>query len=236
MGSIELVTLGPEGTCHERAVRRYMDFQGIEDFAVSFTLDFLEGLERIRGRKDAFLVQCSAHLKVHEVTERYWREVFVVDTFIYPTKHLVLLTRREVERPRSLGIVPATKGYVDLSKWKEVVDVVSKPVVGEELLAGRYDSGLTHMDHFEEHRDKLRIDLDIGEIDTTWLVYGTQKRFNGDVIGIPSQDLLLGQRRSSRPGPPLFQRAHKPRSRGFLGSDSLRAWYRGRMKRAAPAA
>jgi hypothetical protein len=187
---IEVVTLGPEGTCHERAVRRYMDFQGIDDFEIEFIADFLDGLERIRGREDAFLVQCSAHPKVHEVTERYWSEVFVVDTFIYPTKHLVVLTRREVERPRSLGIVPATKGYVDLSQWDEIVDVVSKPVVGEELLAGRYDSGLTHMEHFEEHRDELRLDLDIGEIDTTWIVYGTRKRFQGEVIGIPSADLF----------------------------------------------
>src|SRR3954452_1794839 len=149
MEAIEIVTLGPEGTCHERAVQRYLEFQGIDDYEVSFIGDFLEGLERIRGREDAFLVQCSAHPKVHEVTERYWREVFVVDTFIYPTKHLVVLTRREVERPRSLGIVPATKGYVDLSRWEEVVDVVSKPIVGEELRAGRYDSGLTHLEHFE---------------------------------------------------------------------------------------
>jgi hypothetical protein len=191
--AIELVTLGPEGTCHERAVRRYMEFQGIDGYEISFIRDFLDGLERIRGRDDAFLIQCSAHPKVHEVTERYWREVFVVDTFIYPTKHLVVLTRGEVERPRSLGIVPATKGYVDLSRWEEVVDVVSKPVVGEELLAGRYDSGLTHMEHFEEHRDELRLDLDIGEIDTTWLVYGTSKRFEGEVIGIPSRDVLLGR-------------------------------------------
>lgn len=190
---VKLVTLGPAGTCHERAVQRYMEFQGIDDFEISFIGDFLEGLEQIRGRKDAFLVQCSAHPKVHEVTERYWREVFVVDTFIYPTKHLVLLTRREVETPRSLGIVPATKGYVDLSRWEEIVDVVSKPVVGEELLAGRYDSGLTHMEHFEEHEDQLRLDIDIGEIDTTWLVYGTRKRFQGEVIGIPSRDVLLSQ-------------------------------------------
>lgn len=194
------MTLGPEGTCHERAVQAYLGFQGIEEFEIEFIGDFLDGLERIRGEDHAFLVQCSAHPKVHEVTERYWREVFVVDTFIYPTKHLVVLTRREVERPRSLGIVPATKGYVDLSQWEEVVDVVSKPVVGEELLAGRYDSGLTHMEHFQEHSDDLRLDLDIGEIDTTWLVYGTTKRFDGQVIGIPSADLLLG-RRSSSPQP-----------------------------------
>jgi len=185
-----------------------MGFQGIDDFEFEFIGDFLEGLERIRGRADAFLVQCSAHPKVHEVTERYWREVFVVDTFIYPTKHLVVLTRREVERPRSLGIVPATKGYVDLSRWEEVIDVVSKPVVGEELLAGRYDSGLTHMEHFEEHSDVLRLDLDIGEIDTTWVVYGTKKRFEDEVIGIPSADVLLGR----EPEPAEKSRPRFPRT------------------------
>ena len=187
---IRLVTLGPGGTCHERAVIRYMEFQGIEDFEIEFIADFLDGLEKIRGEENAFLIQCSAHPKVHEVTERYWKEVFVVDTFIFPTKHLVVLSRREVENPRSLGIVPATRGYVDLSQWEEVIDVVSKPVVGEELLAGRYDSGLTHMEHFEEHRDELRLDLDIGEIDTTWVVYGTEKRFQGEVIVIPSQEIF----------------------------------------------
>jgi hypothetical protein len=191
---IKLVTLGPTGTCHERAVTNYMAFQGIEGYEFEFISDFLDGLERIRGQENAFLIQCSAHPKVHEVTERYWKEVFVVDTFIYPTKHLVVLSRHEVERPRSLGIVPATKGYVDLSQWEEIVDVVSKPLVGEELLEGRYDSGLTHMEHFEEHRDELRLDLDIGEIDTTWVVYGTQKRFEGEVIGIPSREVLLGDR------------------------------------------
>lgn len=195
-GKTEFVTLGPTGTCHERAVHSYADFQGLNDYEVGFISDFLDGLEQIRGRDNAFLVQCSAHPRVHEVTERYWKEVFVVDTFIYPTKHLVVLTRREVDRPRSLGIVPATKGYVDLSGWEEIIDVVSKPVVGEELLAGRYDSGLTHMEHFEEHRDELRLDLDIGEIDTTWVVYGTKKRFEGEVIGIPSREILQPPARS----------------------------------------
>lgn len=106
----KIVTLGPEGTCHERAVRAYLAFQGIEDFEVEFIADFLDGLERIRGEDHAFLVQCSAHPKVHEVTERYWREVFVVDTFIYPTKHLVVLTRREVERPAPWASSPQPRG------------------------------------------------------------------------------------------------------------------------------
>lgn len=186
---ITFVTLGPQGTCHERAVSEYAAFQGIEEYGIELITDFFVGLELIRGREDAFLVQCSAHPRVHEITEKYWTEVFVVDTFIYPTKHLVLLSRREVERPRSLGIVPATKGYVDLSQWDEIIDVASKPIVAAELLEGRYDSGLTHMEHAEEHADELRLDLDIGEIDTTWVVYGTGKRFQGEVIGIPSAEL-----------------------------------------------
>lgn len=185
-----LVTLGPEGTCHERAAREYMSFQGIDDFEVEFIFDFSDGLEAIRGRDDAFLIQCSAHPKVHEITERYWREIFVVDTFIYPTKALAVLTRREIERPRSLGLVPATAGYIDRADWEEIVDVVSKPVVAEELLAGRYDSGLTHLEHLEAHPGELRLDEEIGEIDTTWVVYGTRKRFEGRVIGIPSAELF----------------------------------------------
>jgi len=189
--AIRVVTLGPSGTCHERAVQRYLEFQGVSDYEVEFIGDFMDGLEMIRGRNNAFLVQCSAHPRVHEVTEHYWDEVFVVDTFIYPTKALAVLSRREVEKPRSLGLVPATAGYIDRDDWEEIVDVQSKPIVAEELLEGRYDAGLTHLEHLAEHEDKLRLELEIGEIDTTWVVYGTRKRFDGEVIGIPSPELFF---------------------------------------------
>ncbi len=187
---VTLVTLGPGGTCHERAVIEYMAFQGVEDFEIRLIGDFFDGLEWIRGKDNAFLVQCSAHPKVHEVTERHWAEVFVVDTFIYPTKALAVLSRREVERPRTLGLVPATAGYIDRSAWDEIIDVQSKPIVAAELLAGRYEAGLTHLEHLAAHPDELRLVEEIGEIDTTWVVYGTQKRFRGEVIGIPSANLF----------------------------------------------
>jgi hypothetical protein len=169
---------------------KYMAFQGVEDFEIEMIGDFFDGLELIRGRENAFLIQCSAHPKVHEVTERYWTEVFVVDTFIYPTKALAVLSRRDVARPRSLGLVPATSGYLDLDEWEKVVDVQSKPIVAAELLAGRYEAGLTHLEHAALHPEELRVDLEIGEVDTTWVVYGTRKRFCGDVIGIPSIELF----------------------------------------------
>jgi hypothetical protein len=188
--AVTVVTLGPTGTCHERAAIAYMGFQGVADFEFEFIGDFLDGLERIRGKDDAFLIQCSAHPLVHKVTERHWSEVFVVDTFIYPTKALAVLARTEVESPRSLGLVPATAGYIDAGDWGEIVDVQSKPIVAEELLAGRYDAGLTHLEHLAAHPDELRLVEEIGEIDTTWVVYGTTKRFQGEVIGIPSPELF----------------------------------------------
>lgn len=191
---IKLLTLGPTGTCHERAVVEYMRFQGVEDYEIELIGDFLDGLERIRGQEDSFLVQCSAHPGVHEVTERYWMEIFVVDTFIYPTKPLAVLARRDVERPRSLGLVPATAGYVDRGEWEEIVEVQSKPIVAAELLQGRYDAGLTHLEHLEEHPDELRLEQRIGEIDTTWVVYGTQKRFQGSVIGTSPRALFGAER------------------------------------------
>jgi hypothetical protein len=119
------VTLGPTGTCHEQVATEYMAFQGVDDFEIEPIGDFFDGLERIRGRDDAFLIQCSAHPKVHGITERYWAEVFVVDTFIYPTKTLAILRRREVERPRTLGLVPATSGHIDRSHRDEIIGVQS---------------------------------------------------------------------------------------------------------------
>jgi hypothetical protein len=188
--SVTAVTLGPAGTCHERATREYLAFQGVQGFELHLVSDFLVGLETIRGKDDAFLIQCSAHPLVHEVTERYWSEVFVVDTFIYPTKSLAVLCRREVESPRSLGLVPATAGYIDEDEWDEIIEVASKPIVARELLGGRYDAGLTHLEHAVRHPEQLRVVREIGEIDTTWVVYGTRKRFRGDVIGIPSPELF----------------------------------------------
>jgi hypothetical protein len=177
------ITLGPSGTCHEAALRRYLDFQGIDDFEIVLVEDLLGAIDRVREDENTFMVQCSAHLHVHLVTERHYREVFVLDTFIYPTKELALLIRTDVEHPKSLGIVSATRGYPDLTRWPDIIDEPSKPVVARHLLEGRYDAGLTHLHYAHEHPDKLRIEEVYGAVDTTWVVYGRRKRFRGDVIG-----------------------------------------------------
>ena len=177
------ITLGPSGTCHENALLHYLEFQGLTEFEIVLVEDLLGAVGKVREQPNRFLVQCSAHVQVHLVTERFHEEVFVVDTFIYPTKALSLLVRAEVEQPRSLGIVSATRGYLDVSRFATVVDEPSKPVVARHLLEGRYDAGLTHVHHAEEHPDQLRVAEYYGPVDTTWVVYGPRKRFRGAVIG-----------------------------------------------------
>ena len=106
----------------------------------------------------------------------------MIDTFIYPTKELALLVRSDASEPQSLGIVSATRGYPDLTRWRRIIDEPSKPLVARHLLAGYYDAGLTHLHHAEEHPELLRVQECYGAVDTTWVVYGRRKRFHGEVI------------------------------------------------------
>jgi hypothetical protein len=193
------ITLGPSGTCHENALLHYLDFQGIDEFELELVEDLLGAVDRVRREPSTFLVQCSAHVQVHLVTERYYKEVFVIDTFLYPTKELSLLVRNDVSEPQSLGIVSATRGYLDLGRFQTIIDEPSKPVVGRHLLAGEYDAGLTHLHYAHEHPGLLRIEEVYGAVDTTWVVYGAQKRFHGRVIA-QHNPWLFGDRESARAG------------------------------------
>lgn len=191
------VTLGPSGTCHENALLHYLEFQGIDDYEIVLVGDLLDGLELVRGCPERFLVQCSAHVQVHLVTERHHTEVFVIDTFLYPTRELALLVRNDVNDPRSLGIVSATRGYTDLTCWPTIIDQPSKPVIGRNLLAGAYDAGLTHLHYARKHPTELRVQEVYGAVDTTWVVYGSRKRFRGEVIGQRNPWLFSGDPQSA---------------------------------------
>jgi hypothetical protein len=177
------ITLGPTGTCHEHALLRYLEFQGLEDADVELVRDFNEGLERVHEEPNAFLIQCSSHPDVHIVTERYRQEVFVVDTFMFPAKEMGLIVRRDVAEPRSLGVVPAAMGYPDLTKWETIVEERANPIVADNLLQGKYDAGVTFVAFGEEHSRELRVAEAYGEVDTTWVVYGRRRRYKGELIG-----------------------------------------------------
>jgi len=193
MSAPTFITLGPPGTCHEHALLRYIEFQGLADAEVELVGDFFAGLERVRELANGFLVQCSAHPDVHILTERYRQEVFVVDTFLFPAKEMGLLLRRDRPCPRSLGVVAAAMGYPDLSEWETVVEEPANPIVARELLAGSYDAGVTFVAFGEEHPDQLLVRDRYGEVDTTWLVYGNRRRYAGELIGNRISEFLSGE-------------------------------------------
>lgn len=203
------VTLGPN-SCHEHALRHYLEFQGVEA-DLEFVDDLLVGLERVRRHPHAFLLQCSAHPDVHIVTERYFNEVFVVDTFLFPTRELALLRRADVERPRTLGIVDALTGYIDMSPWTDVVYEPFKARVGEGLLAGKYDAGVTYVSFAHDHPRRLVVELEIGAVDTTWIVYGRRKRFAGELIGTRCPEIYEAPQRSRRRAPASSTSSHSGR-------------------------
>jgi hypothetical protein len=177
------ITLGPEGTCHEHALRKYLAFQGLPRARVQLAADFIAGLERVRALPNAYLLQCSSHPDVHIVTERYRQEIFVLDTFMFPAKEMGLLVRRDRLKPSSLGVVAAAMGYPNLTEWETLVEESANPIVARELLAGKYDAGVTFVAFGEEHADQLLVRDRYGEVDTTWLVYGKRRRYKGELIG-----------------------------------------------------
>lgn len=192
--TLVFTTLGPEGSCHENAVRNYLRFHDLTEHAeIDLVLDMDKGLERVRRGDSDYLVQCSAHPNVHLITERHHAEVPVVDTFVYPTREIALLSQADAVRPRTLGLPAATAGYVNLEDWEELVYEPTKPIVGRKLLEGAYDSGITTIDYLERSHGTLRLDKYIGAIVTSWVVYGTRPRFSGEVIGTPCRDYLLGR-------------------------------------------
>ena len=194
------LTLGPSGTCHENALRRYLEFQGLEDARIELVADFDEGLERVHDEQSSYLVQCSAHPDVHTITERYRQEVFVIDTFIYPAKEMALLVRTEIQEPKSLGVVPAALGYPDLTQWETVVEEMANPIVARELLAGKYDAGVTLVEYAEQYAGRLRVLERYGEVDTTWVVYGRRRRYEGELIGQRIPWMFAGEPESAPHG------------------------------------
>lgn len=183
-------TLGPSGTCHELATQSYIEFQEIPNAKVELFNDLLESLELLHDGKVDYIIQNSAHPKVYELTEKYFREVFVIDSFLRPTRPIAVLSRRDVKNPRTLGLMPATKAYVNTERWDNLIYETAKPIVGQNLLAGKYDSGITSLHFAEENPDILVIDEVIGSIQTAWLVYSRQQNRQQGVIGIKNPQLF----------------------------------------------
>jgi hypothetical protein len=178
---MRIATLGPAGSNHEKATRAYLRFHGLTDAELSFFETYSQALEMLRSGKIDFFTQVCAHPEVAITIEKFHREIFLVDSFIGPTRPMGVVTRKNVEAPQSLGYMIATAGYFDQSRWSTVVTEISNSAVAQGLLAGKYDSGFTTTELVDRYPDRFRIDEYIGEVDVCWLVYGRERVRLGEI-------------------------------------------------------
>ena len=193
-------TLGPAGSNHDWVARRYLDFHNLDDARVELYLDFDEAIASMLRGDIHHVIQVAVHPAVTATVARYRGRAHVIDTFISPSQPMAVLTRTEVDTPRSLGLQMATAGYVDTSRWETLVPETSTVTVADGLLDGKYDSGLTLARIADEHPNRFRVEEAIGAVVDPWLVYGTEPTCKEDLLAWPdSPAAKLFHRRRPRP-------------------------------------
>lgn len=180
-------TLGPSGSNHEYVTARYLALHGIEDARIILVDDFSVALGLMAANEVDFIVQVGVHPDATDTVAKAHFEhgIHVIDAFVSPSRPLAVLTRVEVETPRTLGLQPATAAYVDTSRWETQVAEGSIMTVAEGLLAGRFDSGITALALAEEHPSRFRVETELGTVDDPWIVYGRERVSSGNVVVWP---------------------------------------------------
>ena len=193
------VTLGPPGTNHELVTRRYLAFRGIETARIHLVEDFHDGLKMMADDRADFMVQVAVHPDCADIVAAAHFEYgfHVVDTFISASKELAILTRKEVQTPRSLALQPATRRYASLEAWEELIHVNSIMRVAEGLIDGMYDSGLTTLELADQYPHLLRVDVRIGTVDDPWMVFGKHRISGGNLLAWPDSPVVKQLKRLS---------------------------------------
>ena len=179
---IKFATLGPGGTNHELVTQRYIDFHQLKEAEIVPVGDFSHAVDMLKDGRVDYIIQCAVHPDTPNTLGHNFRSIYIVDTFISPSKDLAVLTRKEIANPKTIGaIIPATEAYADLSKWEKKVPVYSIPVIVEKMLAGELDSGLVYLEYAQKYPDKFRIEQVIGSPDDAWIVYGLTRTYKDQV-------------------------------------------------------
>ncbi|MEM7117174.1 MAG: hypothetical protein AAF614_32370 [Chloroflexota bacterium] len=172
---VTFATLGPAGSNHEMVTHQYLSMLALRDWSIELANNFDIAVTLLKEKKVDFLIQCAAHPDVARILGANQGELFVIDTFIAPGKPLGVLSRIEVTNPRSIAFHPATRSYVDLSRWEQKIEAQSTVAVANGLLSNRYDSGITALEVADKYPNRFRIDAVIEAIDDAWLVYGRSR-------------------------------------------------------------
>lgn len=174
-------TLGPAGSNHDINVRRYAAFHSLSAEVVCVT-GFDQAFELLSSGKADFVVQACIHPQVGLMVGRHHPRFALVDSFLAPTVAMGVLSDTRVDKPRTLGLMPATRVYFDATRWPQQIELGSGVEVAHRLLAGELDSGFTELALVEQYPGRFRVDVHVGAVDIAWLVYGRQPVCNGGIV------------------------------------------------------
>jgi hypothetical protein len=186
-------TLGPEGSNHDWVVKQYLAFHRLRNAQIDLFTDFDDAFRAMFNGQIQHVIQVAVHPSVINTVAKYRGRAHLIDAFISPSQPMGVLTRSEIDAPRTLGLQMATRDYVDSSRWQTLIPEVSTVTVAEGLLAGRYDSGITLLRIADQYPDRFRVDEVIGSVDDAWLVYGLEPTCKGHIQawrGSPAADLF----------------------------------------------
>nr|WP_319387127.1 hypothetical protein [uncultured Roseibium sp.] len=163
------MTLGPEGTNHDFVLRNYLRERGSRA-RVIHAPDAARMLEQCFRGDATHLMICAAHPAAAETvaTAQYAHGILLTDTFIAASQPLAILTRSDVENPRTIALQPATRSYTSLSGFDEVIEVTSTVAAFEGLLQGDWDSALT-LRRYADTRD-VKMVRPVDAARDAWLV------------------------------------------------------------------
>lgn len=173
-------TLGPEETCHGNAVAHFLAFHKLDGnrSKIFYINDFEEAVKKVKSGSADYIIQNIAHPQVALLNEKYRKDVYIIDSFIFPTKPMGILKRKDTNSSeKSIGFSEAAKEYLDLMEWESLHAVNSNPLVLEGLLRGDYNYGITFEEFAEKNPEQLELVTSFGgPVDTCWVVYGSEKR------------------------------------------------------------
>lgn len=179
---LRFLTLGPSGSNHEFVTARYIQHHGLEGRAsMALVLSFDEAARMVIDGEADYIVQVAVHPSTADIVAKYRKQLFVIDAFVSASKDMAVVTRVDVDLPRTLALQPATRDYVN-TDGLTLIPETSTASVANGLLSGKYESGLTYSSLATENPTRFRIDEQIGTVDDPWIVYGRERLSDGQVV------------------------------------------------------
>lgn len=179
---LRFLTLGPTGSNHEFVTARYIQHHGLEERAsMALVLSFEEAARMVIDGEGDYIVQVAVHPSTADIVAKYRKQLFVIDAFVSASQDMAVVTRVDVDTPRTLALQPATRDYVN-TDGLTLIPETSTASVANGLLSGKYESGLTYSSLATGNPTRFRIDEQIGTVDDPWIVYGRERLSDGQVV------------------------------------------------------